>query len=162
VTIEVLTWLLAVPLLGFITGMRTFTPMAVLCWFAWLGLLPVSGSWAWWSAKLSVAIAFTVIAALEYVADKLCLSPRPTRPIALAIRLFLGGLVGAIVAAGLNASGIEAVILGVLSVFIGAFCAYELRHQLTRRLGCKTWHVTLSEDIFAIGFAILCMGIITG
>jgi uncharacterized membrane protein len=161
-TLEVLTWLIAIPLLGFITGMRTLTPMAVLCWFAYLGYLPVHDSWAWWCAKLSVAIAFTVLAILEYIADKLYLSPRPTRPAVLTVRFFLGGLVGAILAAGLDASGVEGTILGVLGALVGAFCAYELRHQLTHRLGCKTWHVTVTEDVFAIASAIICMGIITG
>lgn len=161
-TLEVLTWLLAIPLLGFITGMRTMTPLAVICWFAWLGYLPVGDSWAWWCARLSVAILFTVLAVLEYAADKLSLSPRPTRPIILILRLCLGGLVGAILASGLNASGAEGVILGVLGALVGAFCAYELRHQLTYRLGCKPWHVTVTEDILAIVCTILCMGIVTG
>jgi uncharacterized membrane protein len=161
-TLEVLTWLIAIPLLGFITGMRTMTPMAVLCWFAWLGYLPVSDSWAWWCAKLPAVIVFTVLAILEYAADKLSLSPRPTRPAVLIIRFFLSGLVGAIVASGLNAPGIEGVILCVLGALIGAFSAYQLRHQLTHRLGCETWHVTMVEDIFAVACAILCMGIVTG
>jgi uncharacterized membrane protein len=161
-TLEVLTWLLAIPLLGFITGMRSMTPMAVLCWFAWLGLLPVTDSWAWWCAKLPVVIAFTVLAGAEYAADKLGRSPRPTRPTVLFVRFFLGGLVGAIVASGLDASGTEATILGVLGSLVGAFVAYELRRQLTRRIGCKVWQVTLAEDIFAVTCAILCMGIVTG
>ncbi len=161
-TIEVLTWLFAIPLLGFITGMRTMTPLAVISWFAWLHLLPVSDDWCYWCAKLPVVIAFTLLAAAEYIADKLGHSPRHTRPSILSLRIFLVGLVGAIVAAGLNSSGIEGTILGVLGALVGAFCAYQLRHQLTRRIGCKTWHVTVTEDIFAVSFAILCMGIITG
>jgi uncharacterized membrane protein len=161
-TLEVLTWLIAIPLLGFITGMRTMTPLAVVCWFAWLNLLPVSDDWCWWCAKPSVVILFTLLAIAEYVADKLGRSPRPTRPSVLSIRIFLGGLVGAIVAAGLNASGVEGTILGVLGAIVGAFCGYELRQQLTHRIGCKTWHVTITEDIFAIACAILCLGIITG
>lgn len=161
-TLEVLTWLIAIPLLGFVTGMRTMTPMTVLCWFAYLGYLPVSDSWAWWCAKLPVAIVFTVLALLEYIADKLYLSPRPTRPFVLAGRIFIGGLVGAILASSLNASGIEGGLLCTLGAIVGAFCAYQLRHQLTHRLGCKTWHVTVTEDIFVLASAILCMGIITG
>ena len=160
-TLEVLTWLIAIPLLGFITGMRTMTPITVLCWFAWLRLLPVD-DWAAWSAKLPVVIAFTVLAALEYVADKYGRTPRPTRPIVLLIRFFFGGLVGAIIATALDAPGIEGVILGVLGSLIGAFAAYQLRHQLTHRIGCKIWHVTVGEDIFAVCCAILCMGIVTG
>ena len=27
-------------LLGIVTGMRSMTGLAVLCWFAWLGLVP--------------------------------------------------------------------------------------------------------------------------
>jgi uncharacterized membrane protein len=161
-TLQVFIWLIAIPLLGFITGMRTMTPLAVISWFAWLGLLPVTDDWCWWIAKLPVVIAFTLLAAAEYVADKLGQSPRPTRPAVAIIRVFLGGLVGAIVAAGLDASGVEGTILGVLGAFIGTFCAYQLRHHLTSRLGCETWYVTVSEDIFAIGCAILCLGIITG
>lgn len=160
-TLEVLTWLIAIPLLGFITGMRTMTPLAALCWFAWLKLLPVD-DWASWTAKLPVVILFTILAILEYVADKYGKSPRPTRPTVLILRFFFGGLIGAIVATALNAPGIEGVILGVLGALVGAFAAYQLRHQLTHRLGCKTWHVTVSEDIFAIACTIVCMGIITG
>jgi uncharacterized membrane protein len=118
--------------------------------------------WASWSARLPVVIAFTLLAALEYLADKYGRSPRPTRPSVLLIRVFLGGLLGAIVATALDAPGIEGVILGVLGSLVGAFTAYQLRHQLTRRIGCKVWHVTVGEDIFAISCAILCMGIITG
>ncbi len=87
-TLEVLTWLIAIPLLGFITGMRTLTPITVLCWFAWLKLLPVD-DWAWWSAKLAVVILFTALATLEYVADKYSRMPRPTRPVVLIIRCLL-------------------------------------------------------------------------
>jgi len=38
--IAILSWLLAIPLLGVTTGLRAMTPMAVLCWFAYLGYLP--------------------------------------------------------------------------------------------------------------------------
>lgn len=160
-TLEVLTWLLAIPLLGFITGMRTLTPMAVLCWFAWLKLLPVD-PWASWTAKLPVVIAFTVLAGIEYALDKYGRMPRPTRPAILGLRLFFGGLLGLIVATSLDAPSSEGMILGVLGALVGAFVAYQLRHQLTSRIGCKTWHVTVGEDLFAVACAILCMGIITG
>ncbi|QHS52730.1 DUF4126 family protein [Edaphobacter sp. 12200R-103] len=160
-TLEVLTWLIAIPMLGFITGMRTLTPITVLSWFAWLHLLPLD-PWATWAGKLPVVLGFTLLAAMEYAADKYGRSPRPTRPAVLLVRVFLGGLVGAIIATSLDAPTSEGIILGVLGALVGAFVAYQLRHQLTSRLGCKVWHITLAEDIFAIFFAIFCMGIVTG
>jgi uncharacterized membrane protein len=161
-TLQVLTWLFAIPLMGFVTGMRTMTSMAVVCWFAWLNLLPVEGSWASWCAKLPVVIAFTVFAAAECIGEKLGKTPRPTRPVVLIVRLFFGGLVGAILASALNASGLEGGTLGVLGAMVGAFAAYQFRQQLVWRIGCKVWQVTLTEDILTALCAILCLGIVTG
>jgi uncharacterized membrane protein len=157
-----ITWLIAVPLLGVVTGMRTMTPMAVLCWFAYFGSLPVDGTWAFWTAKLPTAIIFTVLALGEYVVDKLPRTPNRTSPGPLIARLVFGGLVGAVVAVGLDASGIEAVILTVLGTLIGAFAGLLIRRELVLRLGSKDWPVALVEDISAILCAVLAMGVITG
>src|ERR1700735_1362279 len=108
----IMTWLIAIPLLGLVTGLRSMTAMAVLCWFAYRGDLPLDGTWASWAAKLTTAIIFTVLAFGEYVADKLPKTPNRTALGPLLARVVIGGLVAAIVAAGLDASGVEAVILG--------------------------------------------------
>ena len=97
-----LTWLIAIPLLGFVTGMRAMTAMAVLCWFAYRGDLSLDGTWAFWAAKLVTAIIFTVLALGELVVDKLPKTPNRTAPGPLLARVIFGGLVGAIVAAGLK------------------------------------------------------------
>ena len=55
----IMTWLIAIPLLGVVTGMRSMTAMAVLCWFAYRGDLSLDGTWASWAAKLVTAIIFT-------------------------------------------------------------------------------------------------------
>jgi hypothetical protein len=79
--LEMMTWLIAIPLLGLVTGMRTMTAMMVLCWFAYGGYLPVDGTWASWSGKLVTAIAFTVLAIGEYVVTRpINRSPRLRRP----------------------------------------------------------------------------------
>src|SRR5271170_466735 len=100
----ILTWLIAIPLLGLVTGMRAMTAMAVLCWFAYRGDLSLDDTWAFWAAKLVTAIIFTVLAVGEYVVDKLPKTPNRTAPGPLLARVVIGGLVGAIVAAGLNGS----------------------------------------------------------
>jgi uncharacterized membrane protein len=159
---EMMTWLIAMPLLGLVTGLRSMTPMAVLCWFAHLGNLPVDGTWASWTAKPAFVILFTVLALGELVADKLPRTPNRTSPIPLIARLALGGLVGAIVAAGLNGSGVEAVILGVSGALIGTFAGFLIRRETVVRLKWKDWHVALFEDLIAVLCAVFAMGVVTG
>jgi uncharacterized membrane protein len=159
---EMMTWLIAIPLLGLVTGVRSMTPMAVLCWFAYLGHLPVEGTWASWTAKLTIAIIFTVLAVGELIADKLPKTPNRTSPGPLIFRLVLGGLIGAIVAAGLNGAGIEGVILGVLGALVGSFAGFLIRREIVIRLGCKDWPIALVEDVSAIACAVLAMGVVTG
>src|SRR5579859_228148 len=100
--VAIMSWLLAIPLLGLTTGLRTFTPLAVICWFACSGELPVDGTWAAWTGKLWVAIAVTVVAVSELIADKLSRTPNRTSPGPLAARAVMGGLGGAICATGMN------------------------------------------------------------
>ena len=73
-----LSWMLAIPVLGMMVGLRTMTPIAIVCWFAWLGDLPVDGTWAAWSGKLISVILFSILALGEYVGDKLPRTPNRT------------------------------------------------------------------------------------
>lgn len=159
--LEMLSWVVAIPLLGFVTGLRSMTPMAVLCWFAYLGRLPVQGTWAWWAAKLPVVILFTVLAVGEYVGDKLPMMPDRTAPVLLTERLVFGGLMGAIVAIGLDGSSVEAGLLAVLCALAGAFLAYTIRKELVQRMECKDWQVAVVEDVISVTSAVIAMGIVT-
>lgn len=158
----VMAWIVAIPLLGAATGMRTFTPMAVLCWFAYAGYLPVDGTWAFWVAKLVTAVVFTVLAVGELIGDKLPRTPDRTSMGPLLARILFGGLVGGIVAASLNGSEFEGVILGVGGALVGAFGAYLIRREIVMRSGCKDWTVAVAEDLITVGFAVLALGIVTG
>jgi uncharacterized membrane protein len=157
-----MTWLIAIPLLGVVTGMRSLTAMAVLCWFAYRGDLPLDDTWAFWAAKLVTAIIFTVLAVGEFVVDKLPKTPNRTAPVGLLVRVVLGGLVGAIVAAGLNGSEFEGIILGVGGALIGTFGGFLVRREIVLRVGCKDLPVALAEDLSAIVCAVLAMGVVTG
>lgn len=159
---EILTWLIALPLLGTLTGLRSMTPMAVLCWFAYAGHLPVDGTWAFWTARLTVAIVFTLLAVGELIADKLPKMPDRTAIGPLIARLFFGGLIGAIVAASLDGPGIEGVILGVLGALVGTYGGFLIRREVVQRRWCKDWHVAVIEDVIAVGCAVLAMGVVTG
>ncbi len=158
----IMTWLIAIPLLGVVTGMRTMTAMTALCWFAYRGDLPLDGTWAFWAGKLVTAIIFSVLALGEYVVDKLSKTPNRTAPPLLLARVLMGGLVGAIVAAGLNGSEFEGAILGVGGALIGTFGGFLVRREIVLRLGSKDWPVAVIEDASAILCAVLAMGVVTG
>ncbi len=161
-TMSVLSWLIAIPLLGAVTGLRTMTPMMVICWFAYRGNLPVEDTWAAWTGHLVTAIVFTVLALGEYVGDKLPRTPNRTAPGPLMARLVFGVLAGAVVATGLNGSVIEGALLGFVGALLGACGGFLLRREMVQLLGCKDWYVAVVEDVVAIGCAILAMGVITG
>jgi uncharacterized membrane protein len=161
-TIAIMGWLVAIPLLGFATGLRSMTPMMVLCWFAYCGHLPVHAGWAFWTTKLVTAIVFTVLALGEYIGDKLPNTPNRTAIFPLIARLVFGGLVGAIAARGLHGSVPEGVILGALGALVGTFVGYHLRRDIVKSTGWKDLPVAIVEDAFAILASVFALGVITG
>lgn len=161
-TMTMLAWLVALPLLGVVTGMRTFVPMAVLCWFAYRGDLPVDGTWAAWTGHLVTAMIFSLLAVGEIAGDKLPKTPNRTKLAPMLGRLVFGGLMGAIVATGLDGAVIEGILLGVSGAYVGAHAGYLVRRELVILLGWKDWHVAVFEDVIAVVWAVLAMGVVTG
>ena len=158
----VISWLIAIPLLGVCTGFRTMTPIALTCWYAWAGYLPVKDTWAGWIASpISVGV-FTVLAAGEYVGDKLPRTPARVDPFPLIARLGFGGLVGALVATGLSGSAFEGIVLGVIGAILGTFGGYLLRRAAVDRTGWPDWRVALIEDAITITCSFFALGVITG
>ena len=160
--VAMLAWIVAIPILGGMTGVRSMTPMAVLCWFAYVGHLDVGDSWALWTTKLVTAIVFTVLAVGEFVGDKLPMTPNRTAPFPLIARIAFGSLVGAIAATGLHGSALEGALLGGLSAVAGAYLSFQLRQWLVKEKGYSDLPVALFEDGLAIGLSVLAMGVVTG
>ncbi len=159
---EVISWLIALPLLGTVTGLRTFTPLAVLCWYAYSGALQLQFGWDLWIARLSVAIVVTILALCELVADKQpWMLDRIIAP-SVIFKVLLGGFIGAVVADGLNGPTLEGIILGVLGVLVGTYGGYLVRKELVQQLRCKDWKVALAEDALALVCAIFALGVVTG
>lgn len=158
----ILAWLIAIPVLGVMTGLRAMTPMAVLCFFAHRGDLEVSGTWAFWTAKPVTVIIFIVLALGEYIGDKLPGTPNRTSTFPLVSRIAFGALVGALAATGLHGSALEGSFLGAISAFAGAFLGYSVRQWLTREKGLPDLPVALGEDALALGLTFLAIGIVTG
>jgi uncharacterized membrane protein len=138
-------------MIGLATGMRTLTPMAVLCWFAYLGMLPQTG-WTFWAASPFSVIVFTLLALGEYVGDVLPQTPNRTAPGPLAARLCFGALATAMAAHATIEPAAGGVIFGIIGALVGAFGGMRLRMAASRRLG-RDLPVGLLESALALAIA---------
>ena len=157
-----MAWWIAVVLLGGANGLRSFTPIAVLCWFAFSGHLQVQGTWANWTAHLITAIVLTVFAVGELVGDKLPQTPSRTAPFPLGARIVFGGLVGAIVATCLHEPIIAGILPGSVCAIAGTFLGFWLRRWLTAERKLPDLPVALAEDAVTILLSIFAMRIVAG
>ncbi len=160
-TIAILSWMLAMPLLGMMTGLRTMTPITVLCWFAYLHHLPIHHSWAFWLANPITVGVFTVLAIGEYIGDKLPQTPNRTAIGPLLARVAFGGLVGAIAATAIKGAAVEGIILGVLGALLGAFGGIHVRLCTVESTGRPDWNIAVVEDATAIILSVFAVLILT-
>jgi hypothetical protein len=70
-------------------------------------------------------------------------------------------MLGSIVAAGLNGSGLEGALLGILGATAGSICGFFFRKEITERTQYEDWQIAVSEDALAIGLALFALGVIT-
>jgi uncharacterized membrane protein len=140
-------------LLGIVTGMRTMTGIAVVCWMAYLGYLPVQGTWAFWTAKLASVIVFTLLALGEYVGDTLPRTPNRTSLFPALARLSFAILVGLVIATVLDEPLAGGVVLGAVGALIGTYGGYRARMFGARVVG-RDLPVALFESALAVGLAV--------
>lgn len=142
-------------LLGVVTGMRSMTAIAVLCWAAWLGDIPEHG-WAIWIAYLASAIFFSACATGEYVADTLPQTPNRTDVGPAILRVVIGALVGALVATGIHEPVAGGIIFGGFGALIGTWGSFWVRMSLDRAAG-RDMPIALAESASALALAILAV-----
>jgi uncharacterized membrane protein len=128
------------------------TAIAVLCWFAWLQLLPQSGR-ASWTGYLGTAIVFTVCALGEYVTDTLPNTPSRTAPLGVGARVAFGALVGGLAAHGIVEPAAGGVIFGVLGALIGTYGGHRVRVYGAKAVG-HDLPVALGESAIALALAV--------
>jgi len=151
----------ATPLLGFSTGLRSFTPIAVTAWFARMGKLPVTGTWASWIRHPAAVGLFTAAALGEYIGDKLPSTPSRTAPLPLIGRIVFGGLVGAILATAFRRPLLGGVGLGALGAVAGSYGGFYARRGLTTGSGLPDMPVALSGDVTAVMLAVRSLARLT-
>ena len=123
--------------IGFVSGLRTFTPVAAV-------LLMRGGI---------LGIIATVAAVGEYVLDVLPNTPSRTQAIGLSARIVSGAFVGWIIATMHDGSGIFGAIAGIAGAVIGAYAGHAARLAAIARIG--RYPAAIVEDLVAIGLAAL-------
>lgn len=144
----------ATPLLGVSAGLRSFTPLATLSWFAYLDKLPLEGTWASWVSHPATVGLSTAAALGEYVGDKLPNTPDRTSPLGLFGRLSLGALVGAIVATAFRRPIAGGIAMGAVGALAGSYGGFYLRKGLTHGAGLADLPVAITGDSASIALAV--------
>jgi uncharacterized membrane protein len=119
--------------LGFVSGLRTFTPVAAV-------LLVRGGIWG---------IVLTIVAVGEYVWDVLPNTPSRTQAMGLSARVVSGAFVGWMIAAMQDGSGMFGAIAGIAGAVIGTYAGHAARLAMIARIG--GYPAALVEDLIAIG-----------
>ena len=142
-------------LLGVVTGLRTMTGMAVVCWAAWMMWLPERG-WSVWTTYLVSAVIFTVFAVGEYIGDTLPRTPSRRSLGPAAARLAFGGLVGAVAATAILQPVAGGVLLGMIGAALGTWGGSALRARGAGVLK-RDLPVALAESALALGLAVMAV-----
>jgi uncharacterized membrane protein len=136
-------------LIGFMAGLRSLTPPAAAAWAAHLGWLKLQGGLAVMESLTAVA-NFTILAALELVADKWPKLPARTAGFALVARMLTGALAGACVAQGGGGPALAGAALGAIGGAAGGFGGYLARRELARALRLPDFWIALAEDAICV------------
>jgi uncharacterized membrane protein len=121
--------------LGFVSGLRTFTPLAAL-------FIRRGSVWGYVLAVLAIA---------EYVMDARPDTPSRTAPTGLAARAISGAIVGWTIAEMHGGSGILGALAGIVGAMIGAYGGHAARLAAIERIGA--YPAAFVGDLIAIGLA---------
>ena len=96
-------------LIGVVAGLRAMIAPAAVAWGAYLGWLPLAGTWAGFMGHWIAVAIFTVLAIVELITDQLPSTPSRKVPQQFGARLVSGAFTGAIIGtlAGAAATGVS-------------------------------------------------------
>jgi uncharacterized membrane protein len=140
---------------GIIAGLRAMTGAAAAAWAAYLGVLPVTGTWlAWLASPWAVGIV-TVFADAVLATDPLPSTPSRTIPVQFGTRVLVGAVAGA--AFGLaGGSALVGLALGAVGAVFGTLGGAVVRARLAASFG-RDRPAALVEDTVAIAGAALAI-----
>jgi uncharacterized membrane protein len=131
-------------LIGVIAGLRAMTAPAAVAWGAYLGWLPVAGTWASFMSHWAAVGIFTILAIVELVTDQLPSTPSRKVPQQFGARVIMGAVIGAT-----GGATIGGLIAGAIGAVIGTLGGAEVRGRLAAAFG-KDPPAAFIEDAVAI------------
>lgn len=140
--------------IGFVAGLRSLTPPAVVTWAAHIGWLNLHGSPLAFMQSITAVIIFSLLAIGELVADKLPKTPNRTALFPSSARVLTGALCGASLCAATRELLVVGALLGGIAALIGAFLGYQIRRWIVNNLHIKDFFVAICEDLLTIGLAL--------
>ncbi|WAX97361.1 DUF4126 domain-containing protein [Aminobacter sp. NyZ550] len=145
-------------LIGIVAGLRAMTAPAAVAWGAWLGWLPLAGTWAGFVGHWIAVAIFTVLAIVELVTDQLPSTPSRKVPVQFGTRIVMGALTGAVIgtAGGIVVGGLAA---GIIGAILGTLGGAEIRGRLAASFG-NDLPAALIEDAVAILGALLVVSMV--
>jgi uncharacterized membrane protein len=150
-----LIFFLSLSAIGFASGLRSFTPLALVAWVALWGWMPLGGSRLAFIGTVAGAIAVSFLAMAELIGDKLPITPSRLSPGPLGARIVTSGLAVSAICVGLGRNLMLGILCGVLSAVAGAFCGFHARRALVNHFRVRDWIVAILEDLTTIGLVLV-------
>jgi uncharacterized membrane protein len=139
-------------LIGVVAGLRAMMAPAAVAWGAYIGWIPLAGTWAGFMGHWIAVAIFTVLALIELVTDQLPSTPSRKVPQQFGARLVSGAFTGAII--GTVAGGlIVGLIAGIIGAVAGTYAGADVRARLAEGFGSDR-PAGLLEDAIAIVLAL--------
>ena len=149
-----MTILLLALLIGIVAGLRAMTAPAVVSWGAYLGWLPVAGTWAGFMSHWVAVAILTIAAIAELITDQLPSTPSRKVPMQFGARIVLGAFSGAVIgaAAGMTLGGL---IAGAIGAVIGTLGGADLRARMAKAFGSDRPAALIEDAVAVVGGLII-------
>ncbi len=141
-------------ILGFVAGLRSMTPLALLNWTSRIGVDAESALEQFLDAPASRVIAST-LALGELVGDKLPFAPSRVSAGPLLGRIAIGGLAGAALCQRNRVSPIIGIAIGATAASIGSAAGHYGRKSLDKIKFVPDFVWASAEDTLALGLGYL-------
>jgi uncharacterized membrane protein len=151
--------LLLALLIGIVAGLRAMTAPAAVSWGAYLGWVPVGGSWAGFMGHWIAVAVLSIAAIAELITDQLPSTPSRKVPLQFSARIVAGGLSGAVIGVGAGQT-VGGLVAGVIGAVLGTYGGAEARARMAAAFG-QDRPAALIEDAVAILGALLIVGAVS-